>query len=98
MHLVDLEFSETLELNHRISGGFSYFQDTPIDLNKDIDIDVDIDFYPDWYNPNGSVGPVVFPEEISIEDLVFSPVVGDQIVETPGSIVDNPSVSQPLCL
>ena len=103
MHLIDLEFSETLELNHRISGGFSVPENFTLntDIDVDLDLDINVDFDPDLQNVNlkGGHRPVLFPENASLEDFFALPFVGDQIVETPGSIVvDNPSVSQPLCL
>ena len=36
MRLVDLEFSEILELEHRISGGWGFSTDADIDLNIDL--------------------------------------------------------------
>ena len=68
MRLVDLEFSETLELNHRISGGFSFSTDVDIDLNIDLitfdggSLEIDLD------NLDKSIEPDTQFEFESIKD------------------------------
>ncbi len=72
MDIIDLEFSETLELDPRISGGFSSFQDTPLDFNQDIDVELSVNFE--------------LIEIDSLDGVVVTPGTPTPIVET-GAVV-----------
>ncbi len=80
VQIVDLEFSETLELDRSVSGGFGSSKDTPIDFNQDIDVELLLDF------------DVEFVEIDSLDGVVVTP--GTDIIETgmtvPPGCRDNP--------
>ena len=93
MHLIDLEFSETLELNHRISGGWGFVKN--VNLNQDIDVEFDDVIDPrlldedyllldeDNLSLSGNFTGYTIWEEYGPVSLY----VGDQIVENAGTLV-----------
>ena len=98
MRLVDLEFSEILELDPRISGGFGFTKNVNLDPGIDIDFESDFELYVDnniefvedtdienFGNFSGFYFP--FGDDILLEDVRVELFVGDQIVKYPGSLV-----------